>query len=107
MSEHEPQRIPHETVSVGDVLVPLPWDFTEIFVYTDTDFTAVGHIYTVHPDNPEHRVILFGADESVLYSLADMGYRVVTEERPTDEDLEHWVQWQAQGLDEELEELNG
>ena len=104
--EGEPVPIPHVEVTVGNRLVPLPWDHTDIYVYTDPNFTDVGHIYTLNPDDPDARVILFGADESLLYALADMGYRVVTEVRPDESDLEYWIQWQGAGLDEELEGLD-
>lgn len=103
--EREP--VPHETVSIGETLIPLPWDNTELYYFTDPAFQSMCHIYTVHPEDPERRVILFGIDEDGLDYLQHLGYRSVYEEKPPDNEVEMYVQWELSGLDKEWEDEDG
>lgn len=102
----ESEQRPHVEVSVGGKLIPLNWDTTDVYIFTNPDFRDVSHIYTQNPDNPDNRVILFGCNVDTLEQLVGMGYRLIEEECPSEQDLEWWVQWQALGLSEELENLN-
>jgi len=99
--EHEPK--PEVELTVGDKLIQLPKDKTDLYYFNLPYYEDLCHIYTIHPDNPDQRVMIFGVDEDFLDVLAEMGYRQIFADEPSSADIEAYIDWQLSGLDEEWE----
>ena len=92
--------IPNVEITVNGELVTLEWDTTEVYTFEDEWFN---HIY-IRDREANTAAVIFGAPP-ICEFLIEQGYREIHDQYPTDDDLEWFMQFHAENLDMELENL--